>query len=273
MRHSFFCLAATAWWLVAVLSASAGGPNTPDLAGEEVEFFLATAEIVSSEKIDIGITRPQRLKLTDGDSNMKAVWKTVEIYRPRQKMGNGRVQLGFRDSYRSEIAAYRLSVLLDLGIVPPTVERIIENEPGSMQLWMENCITELERKMSHLHAPDVEAWNQQMATVRLFHQLIHDTDFNNINNILVTDDFRVWIVDSSRGFYLDRELRNEEALNRFSRSLLDRLQTIDKKELKHAMGGWLSGTQIKALLHRRNQILDLADRRVAELGEDAVLFP
>jgi len=259
--------------VLAVTWAGGAAEPPPALAGEDVERFLATAEIVDREKVTVGITRPQRLTLTDGELSMDAVWKTVDVFRPRQKMADGHVQLGFRDSYRGEVAAYELSEVLGLDIVPPTIEREIDGDRGSLQVWLENCISERERKEKDLHAPDLEAWNRQMATVRLFHQLIHDTDFNNVNNILIDGDYRVWIIDSSRCFYLDRELRNEEALTRFSRSLLERLGALDKKLLKDALGEWLSGTQIKALLQRRDQILELADRRVAEQGEEAVLFP
>lgn len=259
--------------LLLALTSSSGEPDSILFEGEKAVHFLATAEVIGSEKIEIGVTRPQRLTMTDGEMVKQAVWKTVEVFRPREKMSSGRYQLGFRDSYRSEIAAYRLSVLLGLEIVPPTVERELDNERGSLQLWMDDCITERERKEKGLHAPDTEAWNRQMATVRLFHQLIHDTDFNNINNVLVTPDFHILVIDSSRGFYLDRKLRNEDALERFSQSLLDRVEKLEKESLKEALGEWLSGAQITALLHRRDQILDLVQRRVAEQGAEAVLFP
>ena len=38
------------------------------------------------------------------------------------------------------------------------------------------------------------------------------------------------------------------------------------------LGPWLSKIQIKSLWVRRGLILDLADHRIAELGEDEVLF-
>ena len=43
-------------------------------------------------------------------------------------------------------------------------------------------------------------------------------------------------------------------------------------ELATRLEPWLTGKQIQALWVRRGLILDLADRRVAEQGEAAVLF-
>ncbi len=259
--------------LVSASVALASEPAPAAFAGEAAEEFLAQAEIINSEKVEIGITRPVRLTLSDGVIKRDALWKTIEEYRPREKMEGGQVALSFRDSWRSEIAAYRLSVMLGLDLVPPTVERRIDGEKGSLQLWVEHSMSEVERKEQDLHAPDLEAWNQQIATVRLFHQLIHDTDFNNINNLLVTDDFRVLVIDSSRGFNLERELRNEHALRRFPISLLDGMRGLDEVGLRAALKPWLSKAQVRALLDRRDRILELAERRVAELGETSVLFP
>ncbi|MBI4521470.1 MAG: hypothetical protein HY701_11580 [Gemmatimonadetes bacterium] len=42
---------------------------------------------------------------------------------------------GFWESYKSEIAAYRLDRLLELDMVPPTVERRYNRESVSVQLW------------------------------------------------------------------------------------------------------------------------------------------
>jgi hypothetical protein len=40
---------------------------------------------------------------------------------------------GFFESYKSEIAAYKLDRMLDLNMVPPTVERRFDNKEASAQ--------------------------------------------------------------------------------------------------------------------------------------------
>lgn len=62
-------------------------------------------------------------------------------------------------------------------------------------------------------------------------------------------------------------------LDRFSRATLERLEKLDEPTLRLRVGRWLQGRQISGLLRRRDQILDLARRRVAAKGEAAVLLP
>ena len=126
--------------------------------------------------------------------------------------------------------------------------------------------------MRDVHPPEVEKWNNQMYTIRLFQQLIWDTDYRNISNLLVTADWKIYKIDSSRAFRCHETLRREEALRRFSRCLLNRLRELTFEQLREHLREWLSKEQIEALWLRRGLILELADRRVAELGEEAVLF-
>jgi hypothetical protein len=244
------------------------------LMGAPSEEFLKSAKVVSVKEFDkLAITRPLKVELTDGHLTCYAVFKTIDQVAVKMKFSDGRTELRFSDRYRYEIAAYELDKLIGLGIVPPTVKRQIGRETGSLSLWVENSMTEWERlKVRDLHPPDLEMWNNQIHTIRLFQQLIWDTDYRNISNLLVTADWKIYKIDSSRAFRTHDTLRREESLRRFSRSLLERLRELSRKELKARLGRWLSKEQIEALWARRGLILELADRRIAEFGEDAVLF-
>jgi hypothetical protein len=244
------------------------------LEGPEAEEFLEKAEILSVRAFDtMGVTRPMKVELTDGTYTCCAVFKTIDEYEPRKKFADGATELGFSDSYKYEIAAYELDKLIGLGIVPPAVERRIKGELGALSLWVDGSMTEWERlNVLDIHPPDTIAWNNQMYTIRLFLQLIYDTDFKNISNLLVTPDWKVYKIDSSRAFRTHKRLRRGEALRRFSRPVLDSLRRLSKEELMTRLDPWLKRQQMQALWARRGLILDLADRRVAELGEDAVLF-
>lgn len=246
----------------------------PPLDGEMAEEFLKNADIVSVANFDTkAITRPKKVELVDGDRRCFAVFKTINEYVPRKEFADGGTELQFSDSYKYEIASYELDKLLDLGIVPPAVERRIDGETGSLSLWVEGSMTEWERlKVRDIHPPDTTAWNNQMYTVRLFLQLIYDTDYQNVNNLLVTPDWKIYKIDSSRAFRNHKKLRNEDALERFSRPVLASLRGLTMEELQTRLGPWLSKIQIKSLWVRRGLILDLADHRIAELGEDEVLF-
>jgi hypothetical protein len=244
------------------------------LTGRASEDFLTNARIVAVKDFEtLAVTRPQKVELTDGHRTCYAVFKTIDEREPKRNFSDGTSELRFSDRYQYEIAAYQLSKLLDLDIVPPTVERRIGRHSGSLSLWVEDSITEWERlEVRDIHPRDVAEWNDQMYTIRLFQQLIYDTDYRNINNLLVTPDWKVYKIDSSRAFRCHEKLRREESLERFSRHVLESLRSLSEEQLKTHLRPWLSKKQISALWVRRNLILDLAERRIAECGEDAVLF-
>jgi len=255
----------------------AGGqePRAPGLAieGARAEEFLGKARVLKKESIGTGITRPDRLTLTDGQQTLRAVWKTINVH----TLGQQRMEFGwefdFRDSWKSEVAAYELDKLLGLGLVPPTVERSIDGRTGSLQLWVEKAMTEDDRRTRKVEPPDLQKWNRQLHNVRLFHQLTYNTDFHNIRNVLFDPEFRVYLVDSSRAFRIQRSLLAPDDLVCFSRSALGKLKALDRPALEEHLGPWLGKMQVEGLLARRDVILALVDQRIREKGEGAVLLP
>ncbi len=237
------------------------------------ERFLASAKATDKEQIGVGVTRSLRVTLTDGTRTARAIWKTIDERTPFKRFDDGTFEMGFSDSYKYELAAYELDKLIGLGLVPPVVERKLWRERGSLQLWMEDTITEAERKEQGRPAKDRALWNRQIYAVRLFHNLTYNTDFNNINNVLSDAESRIYLIDHSRAFRTTKELLAGSDLTRFSSSLLDSLRTLDRETLTKRLGRWLSKGQIQALLVRRDLILQTADELVAEKGSDAVLIP
>ena len=264
--------------LLAIALPVAGATPSPDWGlpfhGEEAENFLKTAAVLSVRPLKSkAVTRPMKVELSDGTRTFSAVFKTIDEYEPVKRFDNGEVELQFTDSFEYEIAAYELDTMLDLGIVPPAIRRRINRDVGSLSLWVEGAMTEWERlKIKEEHPPDLMAWNEQMYTIRLFLQLIADSDYTNINNLLVTPDWKIYKIDSSRAFRNHLKLRREGSLERFSRRVLASLRTLERRALDERLGPWLTRKQIEALWVRRGLILELADRRVAEQGEEAVLF-
>lgn len=71
-----------------------------------------------------GVTETWRLTLTDGESTHDASFQSVEERAPAKELGGGRTEVHFVDSYRYNIAAYRLARLLGLDdMVPVSVAR------------------------------------------------------------------------------------------------------------------------------------------------------
>jgi len=259
--------------ILAIQGAAAEAP-LPALAltGEAAEVFLREAEVQDLEEYENkGITHPRRAILTDCEHTLRAVFKDIDDLHVKWKTDDGRIFFNVIDSFRNEIASYELDKLLGLGLVPPTVERQIGHEVGSLQFWVEGAMTEWERKkVQKLRPPDMEAWNNQVSTLKVFLQLVWDTDFNNISNIMVDESWKIWKIDSSRAFHSNKSLRREDSLNRFSRKLLTALEDLDREELEKKLNPWLSKKQIKTLWQRRDRVLELADERVAEFGESVL---
>jgi len=242
------------------------------LEGEAAERFLRTADVIAVDRIGAGITKPRKATLTDGDRTLRAIFKTVDEVRMEAKDAGGRTLFGLRDSYKHEIAAYQLDKVLGLGIVPPCVERTIDGDTGSLCLWVENAMTETDRRrLEDRTPPDQVEFANQMTTVRVFHQLIWDADSENISNILIDRNWRIYKVDSSRAFRKDRHLQEAELMVRFPRRMLASLESLTTDRLDRVIGPWLDKKQIRALWERRNQLLDLAQRRIEERGH-AVVF-
>ena len=257
---------------IVVVAGSAPSQQGLVLTGPAAETFLREAKIESSEDIGIGVTKPRKLTLSDGTTTSPAAWKTVDIFRRGlTRVTKGQVEVDFRDSYKFEIAAYELDKLLGLGFVPPTVERKIKGETGSLSLWVQGTISEWDRQQENLPISSPKAYVEGMLTLRLFHQLTHNIDYKNVRNVLIGDG-QVWAIDHSRAFRNKKELIEEIKLQRFSRSALEALRGLTMETLLEPLGKWLQKRQLEAMLARRDLIVERADKLIAQRGAEAVLF-
>ena len=115
-------LAAIVSLLPIVLEGSYGLP----LTGDEAETFLHDARIVGMKPIGVGITKPMKVTLSDGERTHHAVFKSIDEVRHGVVRGrNGGFQTAFKDSYKYEIAAYELDKILGLELVPPTARSTV----------------------------------------------------------------------------------------------------------------------------------------------------
>ncbi len=105
--------------------------------------------------------------------------------------------------------------------------------------------------------------------MRLFDELIYNVD-RHLNNILVTKEFHLRLIDHSRAFRPVDKLRAPAQLTRFSKAMLDALPKLEYQDLRKQMGSYLRDNQVRAMLKRRDAILELAKQRIAGIGERAV---
>lgn len=238
---------------------------------QEIEDALSTAKIVKVKDLGTGITNPQKFTLDNGKFEFAGVFKTIdERKHGLTKLANS-VEMDFKDSWMFEVAAYELDKLLDLNMVPVTVERSYNGKKGSLQLWIENCMTERVRKEKNLTAPDTAGWNRQIYKVRVFDNLIYNID-RNLGNLLIDANWKIYMIDHSRCFKNMDLLQHPKDLSSFSRSLIDGLRKLDEKSIQESCGKYLTKTEIKMMLKRRDQILAMCDQLHTKKG-DSIYYP
>lgn len=271
LRRALFPVAFCALTIVATRDGRLAAADTLPIQGAELEDFLRRATVSDMRPIPIGVTKPRRVTLTLDGVTRDAAWRVINDSKSGiTKVGKDR-ELDFEDTWRTDCAAYELDKLLGLGMVPATVERVISGERGSLTIWVENALTEQQRRDRNLLPPDPEAWSRQVFKMRMFDNLIHNID-RNLGNSLITDDWQLRLIDHSRSFRKATTLREPDQLARFSRSLLDAMARLEKSELRTRLGRYITVFQIDALLERRDRLLALAKKIAAERGE-VVYYP
>lgn len=219
------------------------------MSDEEIEQFLRTAEVVLVEDLSIGITRPRRLTLEQDGHRMRAIFKTKDN-RPHLQRRTWDRRTEDADRFVFDVAAYRLDRLLDLHMVPITVLRTIDGEPGAVQYWVENAFNENQRQERGLNFSGPCPLVDQYKLMWLFDGLIYNED-RNLGNLLYDEHWMLWLIDHTRAF----RARPEVPFN------IRRRQLRPGPELSAALAR-LSESELEVLrpyLNRR-QIQDLLTR-------------
>ena len=115
-----------------------------------LEAFLKSASIVESEQLGgpDATSRPWKLTLEKDGVRRFGLWKNIDTD-----------EFGAPDRWRYEIAAYRFDRLMGLGRIPPTIERRVKGEKGSLQLWIEDTISLKRRFRPGSPCRPIAGWN------------------------------------------------------------------------------------------------------------------
>lgn len=235
-----------------------------NLKRKEIENYLKTAKIISIEKDEVtGRTAPWKIRMDDGKIARRGRFKHLDRQRPSF----------LADSYKYEIAAYELDKLLDLNIIPPLVEKEIEGTKGSLQLFVEDCITESERKRRNIEPPDPEGFKNSLEVINVFENLVYDEDcFDSDDTLIHIKDWKVCRVDFSMAFSPTSELISGCRITKCSKNLYQNLLKLDNEEVKAKLKPYLNDEEIEALLKRKDIIIEKIKQLIEEKGEASILF-
>jgi hypothetical protein len=220
----------------------------------EIDAFLKTAKVEKVMELPIGVTRPRRAFLEPGGLVKSFAWKPL-------KPG---MQSGYFESYKSEIAAYQLDKWLGLNMVPVVVERTVQGDVGAAVLWLDN----VRAWETVLPLPKPPSWGRELARMKMFDDLIGNGDRNK-GNLLVDEDWHLYLIDHSRAFVIDLKLPQE--LQTIDRALWGKMLALDEPTLARTLGAWLDVRQRGAMLRRRDVMKKKIDALVARHGQ-AIFF-
>ena len=220
----------------------------------EFEEYMRQTPFTKIEDVPIGVTRPKRGYFEPGGLVASAAWKVLPPGRPS----------GYWESYKSEVAAYELDKMIGLGMVPPVVEKRWKGDLGAAILWLKPV--RAWRTVEDLPKP--EKWNRYAVRMKMFDNLICNPD-RNAGNLLVDDDWNLYLIDHSRAFITDKKLVS--VMTRVDRELWDKMLALDEATLKTVMGKWIDGGAIRAMLRRRDAMKVVVDGLVKQMGDAAYI--
>jgi hypothetical protein len=243
--------------------------TAPKLTNEQMEQFLQTAKIVKIKELSTGVTNSRRATLDNGTLQHSAHVQSIDEHKAKFEGERG-TEMNFVDSWMYNVAAYRLSRVLDIDMVPVSVERKVDGRPCAVTWWVDDTMMEVDRKKKGMSAPDPDSWNHEMYIVRVFDQLIWNTD-RNLQNLLIDPAWHIWMIDHTRAFRLYTSIKDPKDLVMCDRKLLGKLRELNAKSLD-SLKPYIGGGEIRGLLARRDKIVAFFDQQVKAKGEAAVLY-
>lgn len=239
--------------------------SAPALGDGEIEQFLTKAKVIKTKGTKKGITGSTQATLSDGTLTHDAHIQTIDESK-REFRSNRGVEFDFRDSWMYNVAAYKLDRMIGLNMVPVSVRGHYRSAPASITWWVDDVMMdEGDRMKKKVEPPDRPSWSRQMQMMRLFDELIANTD-RNLGNMLYTRDWRLWPIDHTRAFRKYTELKNPGYVARCDRTVFARLKALDRDTLKRELRDYLDDGHIKSILERRDAIV----KKLESLGPSAL---
>jgi hypothetical protein len=228
----------------------------------EIENYLRTVPILKLQDLSVGVTHPRKATLPPGGPMQYLAWKVIPPARYE----------GFWESYLSEIAAYEMDKLLELNMVPPTVEREYHSDRGAAVMWCSP--TKSFKELGGKGAPEAPpayaaSWARQIARAKMFDNLINNLD-PNLGNWLVDPAWDLILIDHTRAFTPGLNMIHQ--MTHIDAELWARMQGLTEASIQAPLGKWIMRGEAKSLIARRDKMQQIIDGLVKANGEAAVFI-
>lgn len=234
--------------------AALRAPLAPAFSLAEQERFLLNASLDRVRGVSEGITGTQRATLVDGGFRHDASIQTIDESKSKFE-GTQRIEFNFRDYWGYNVAAYRLGVMLGLDNIPPSVERRYRTKDAAFTWWVDNVLMDEKGRVKQKQKPpDTVYWSSQVQVMRVFDELIANTDRNQ-GNMLIDADWKLWLIDHSRAFRTSGELKKPAGVKRCERALLEKMKTLTRASMDEQLQKYLTPYEIEAILKRRDRLV------------------
>lgn len=222
---------------------------------DQIEQQLTEGKVLKLEDVPIGVTKPQRATLEGG---ARFAWKPLQPGYSK----------GYMESYKAEIAAYKMDRMLDMHMVPPITERRMEGKNGAAVFWIENT------RPWNVKAPPQgpePMWSRQLTKMKMFDLLIANIDRNQ-GNLMYDADWHIFLIDHSRAFIDKKDLKGIAPLGRVERKLWEKMQALTIEDLDRGLDKWVGDKEKKALLVRRDLMAKDINALIKKHGEKFVFY-
>ncbi len=229
------------------------------LSDQQMESFLRTAEVKGVKEVTIRDRTISLVELKGKGLHLRAIFGAGEEKAPRgQKETDVRLR-----SYKHELAAYWLDRKMGFHLVPVAVSRNVGGKSGVLEIWLEAAVDKPWIEEQRMIERIVEELKEEVNKAWVFSALIDVEPRLDEAIMVIPEERRVVLSGNSKSFSHFPEI--QKRFLPYVRGLRDpalelALRSLDGEELSAGLKDLLSDGQIRALLQRRDRILELMDQ-------------
>lgn len=162
------------------------------------------------------------------------------------------------DGFEPELAAYRLDRMLELGMVPVTIRRVVDGQDGTLQLVPANAVSDAELVgiRDEIAAPC--SLDKQAATMRVFDALIDNSARSPSTMLYQSADILLILVDHGAAFGTGTVWPGHSANAGFvvGNQWKTALRKLDDAALRAELGDVMDEQRLAGLTQRRDALLN-----------------